>query len=69
MPQVDTSNWYGTTPPVTEDMPDPEDYVRTHTLTEELKSCGVFEEESECLHRYDIIVYIHNVILFPKTCQ
>lgn len=54
---------YGITDPISEDLPNQADFIQTRKLTDCLKSYGVFEDDLELQHRYDIVVLFHYVHL------
>ncbi|XP_076592802.1 poly(A) polymerase type 3-like [Chaetodon auriga] len=50
-----TSKWYGITCPVSEALPEGDDLIQTRKLTEYIKSCGVYEDSVQLLHRKKVI--------------
>ncbi|XP_033506808.2 poly(A) polymerase type 3-like [Epinephelus lanceolatus] len=51
----DTTQWYGLTPPISEDLPEEADLIHTASLTEILKSNDVFEDHLELQHRERVV--------------
>uniref|UniRef100_A0A4W6DAL5 Poly(A) polymerase n=1 Tax=Lates calcarifer TaxID=8187 RepID=A0A4W6DAL5_LATCA len=57
---------YGITDPISEDLPNQADFIQTRKLTDCLKSYGVFEDDLELQHRYDIKVVKKLELLFKE---
>ncbi|XP_034555145.1 poly(A) polymerase beta-like isoform X1 [Notolabrus celidotus] len=68
---LDTTHWYGITPPISEDMPEEADLIQTRKMVEELKSCGVFEIGTEKQHRENVVKSLESLYKkwLTETCE
>ncbi|KAL7386283.1 hypothetical protein ABVT39_006134 [Epinephelus coioides] len=57
----DTTQWYGLTPPISEDLPEEADLIHTASLTEILKSNDVFEDHLELQHRERVVKQLESL--------
>uniref|UniRef100_A0A8D2ZTG3 Poly(A) polymerase n=1 Tax=Scophthalmus maximus TaxID=52904 RepID=A0A8D2ZTG3_SCOMX len=51
----DAPSWHGITAPISEDLPEPADLIRTKKLIDTLVSHGVFEDEVQLQHREKVL--------------